>query len=192
MLKAEAFDWYKCLLHPGVESRRREWGGGPRPEASGFYEERGTVQLQIKSKEDFLSGLMFIGFGLAAIIASREYPMGTAMRMGPGYFPTYVGGLLILFGLILAAQAFVSKGEGVAGFAWRPVLVLSAAFLVFGFAMDHVGFIPSLVVLIVGSALAGKEFRIIEVVILTVVMTVASVGIFIYGIELPFRLFWWS
>ena len=150
------------------------------------------MQLQIKSKEDFLSGLMFIGFGLAAIIASREYPMGTAMRMGPGYFPTYVGGLLILFGLILAAQAFVSKGEGVAGFAWRPVLVLSAAFLVFGFAMDHVGFIPSLVVLIVGSALAGKEFRIIEVVILTVVMTVASVGIFIYGIELPFRLFWWS
>ncbi|WP_332692588.1 tripartite tricarboxylate transporter TctB family protein [Devosia sp.] len=135
---------------------------------------------------------MFIGFGLAAIIVSREYPMGTAMRMGPGYFPTYVGGLLILFGVILAAQAFVSKGEGVTGFAWRPVLVLSAAFLVFGFAMDHIGFIPSLVILIVGSALAGKEFRILEVVILTAVMTAASVGIFIYGIELPFRLFWWS
>ncbi len=150
------------------------------------------MQLQIKSKEDFLSGLMFIGFGLAAIIVSREYPMGTAMRMGPGYFPTYVGGLLILFGVILAAQAFVSKGEGVTGFAWRPVLVLSAAFLVFGFAMDHIGFIPSLVILIVGSALAGKEFRILEVVILTAVMTAASVGIFIYGIELPFRLFWWS
>ena len=152
------------------------------------------MRLSIQSKEGVLSGLMFIGFGLAAVIVSRDYPMGSAMRMGPGYFPTYIGALLILFGAVIAGRGFMVReaGERVSGFAWRPLIVLSAAFAAFGIAMDDIGFVPSLLILIVGAALAGKEFRVWEAVILTAVLVAAAIGIFIYGIGLPFQLFWWS
>jgi len=54
------------------------------------------VQLKIKNPEDFWAGIMFLGFGVLAVYISQDYPMGTAMRMGPGYFPTYLGALLIV------------------------------------------------------------------------------------------------
>jgi len=149
------------------------------------------VQLKIKSPEDFWSGMMFIGFGILAIVVSRDYAMGSAMRMGPGYFPTWLGGLLILMGAIIGARAFWVSGEGIKGFAWRPVFVLSIAFIAFGLLMDLVGFVPSLVVLVMGAALAGREFRWLEATIMTAVLIAAAVGVFIYGIGLPFRLFWW-
>jgi hypothetical protein len=152
------------------------------------------VRLNIKSKEDFLSGLMFIAFGLAAVIIARDYPMGTAMRMGPGYFPTYLGAIMMVMGAIIAARGLAQRAadEATKGFAWRPLIVLSGAFIAFGIAMESLGFIPALLILIMLSALAGKEFRLLEVVLLTAVLIVAAVGIFIYGIELPFRLFWWN
>lgn len=154
------------------------------------------MRLSIKNKEDFLSGLMFIGFGLAAVVISRGYPMGTTMRMGPGYFPTVIGGLLILIGavVLVVSLATHSDAERSTGFAWRPLILLSIAFAAFGISMEvlGLGFIPSLVVLLFTATLAGKEFRWIEVAILMTVLIVAAVGIFIYGISLPFPLFWWS
>src|SRR5688572_12351576 len=62
-----------------------------------------TVQLKIKSPEDFWSGLIFIGIGVLAMYLSRDYPMGSALRMGPGYFPTWLGGIMIGFGVVIAA-----------------------------------------------------------------------------------------
>ena len=151
------------------------------------------MRLSIKSKEDFLSGLMFIGFGLAAVVISREYPMGTAMRMGPGYFPTYLGGLLILMGAVVSGRSLVTQGgtEASHGFAWRPLLMLSLAFVLFGLFMERfaLGFIPSLVVLIITAVFAGKEFHWLETTIMLLVLIAAAVGIFIYGISLPFPLF---
>jgi hypothetical protein len=152
------------------------------------------MRLAIKSRENFLSGLMFIGFGLAAVIISRDYPAGTAMRMGPGYFPTMIGGLLILLGAIISGVSLANDGgtERSTGFAWRPLILLSLAFVLFGITMESLGFVPALVILIMTAALAGKEFRLIEALILMVILIVAAIAIFIYGIELPFQLFWWS
>lgn len=66
--------------------------------------------MQIKNQKDFLAGLMFMAFGLAAvIIASLNYQMGTAVRMGPAYFPTMLGGLLAVLGLIIFLRGFFSK-----------------------------------------------------------------------------------
>jgi hypothetical protein len=137
---------------------------------------------------------MFIGFGVAAIIIARDYPMGTAMRMGPGYFPTYLGALLILMGAVVSGGSLGRhrQEEKPSGFAWRPLIVLSLAFAAFGLAMETLGFVPSLLILIIGSTLAGKEFRLTEALMLTAVLVAAALLIFIYGIELPFRLFWWN
>ena len=135
---------------------------------------------------------MFIAFGLVAVIIARDYPMGTAERMGPGYFPTYIGWLLIILGSSITLRSFKSVGEKLKPFAWRPFFFLTVAFCLFGWGIDHIGFIPSLVAVIVLSALGGQRFKLIEVIPMTIVLSAIAVGTFYYGIQLPFRLFWWD
>ena len=150
------------------------------------------MKLSIKNQEDFWAGLMFIGFGVLAIVVARDYPMGSAMRMGPGYFPTWLGGIMILLGLGLALRATRVAGIGIGPWGWRPLIVLSIAFLVYGLLMEtfNVGFIPSLIAVIVVSSFAGREFRPVELALLTAVLVAGAVGLFIYGLELPYPLFW--
>jgi hypothetical protein len=149
------------------------------------------VRLKIKNQEDFWAGVMFIGFGVLAVIISRDYPMGTAMRMGPGYFPTYLGVIMAVFGLIVSVMSFRVEGGKLTPFAWKPAIMLGLSFMIFGWGIDHIGFVPSLFALIVLSAAAGASFKLVEVLILSVVLIVGAVGIFIYGIDLPYPLFWW-
>jgi hypothetical protein len=147
---------------------------------------------QLVRSTDFWSGLMFFSFGAVAVYVAREYPMGAAMRMGPGYFPTYLGVLLMIMGVVIAVRGILARGEEISGWAVRPLLILSAAILVFAYAMDTLGFVPALVLLIIGAALASREFRVLEALLLAAVLIAGAVAIFIYGIELPYRLFWWS
>ena len=147
---------------------------------------------RIRNVTDLLAGLMFIGFGAAAVVLGRDYPMGSAMRMGPGYFPTWVGALLVILGTVVSALSFRMEPSHMTPFAWKPIIMLSVSFLAFGLAIDDLGFVPALVGVVFLSAAAGKRFRLVEVLILTVVMVLLALGIFIYGIELPLRLFWWS
>lgn len=149
--------------------------------------------MKIKNQEDFWAGLMFVGFGVLAIYMSQDYPMGTASRMGPGYFPTWLGGIMLVLGAIVTLLAIrpSSPVTVVKGFAWKAAILLSIGFLVFGWGVDHIGFIPSLIAITIITSAAGQRFRIVEVLILSVVLTAGAVGIFIYGVELPFPLFWW-
>lgn len=149
------------------------------------------MQLKIKSQEDFWAGLMFIGFGVLAIVISRDYPMGSAMRMGPGYFPTGLGAIMVLLGSIITLLSFKVEGGKIKPFAWKPMIVLAIAFCTFAWGIDHIGFIPSLAIMIFLSSFAGREFRLKEVLILMVVLIVGCWALFIKGLELPFPLFWW-
>ena len=151
------------------------------------------MKLSIKSQEDFWAGLMFVGFGLAAIIVAREYPMGSAMRMGPGYFPTWLGAIMMVIGAIITFMSTRIQGEGISGFAWRPMIALFAAFLVYGMAMENnLGFIPSIALVIIISSLSIRGFRPLELIILTAVLVLGTTGLFIWGLELPYPMFWWS
>jgi uncharacterized membrane protein YidH (DUF202 family) len=148
--------------------------------------------LKIKNQEDFWAGLMFAGFGLLAMVISMDYPFGTASRMGPGYFPTVLGGIMLTLGAIVAVMALKSDSEKkIVPFAWKPMIMLSLGFIVFGWGIDNIGFIPSLFVMILVTAAAGQTFKIVEVLILSVALIAGAVGVFIYGIELPYPLFWW-
>jgi len=147
--------------------------------------------LKITSQEDFWAGIMFIGFGVLAIFISQDYPFGSASRMGPGYFPTWLGIIMAVLGVAVSAQGFKVKGEGVGKFAWKAMLLLSVAFIFFGWAIDHVGFIPAMFVMVFLAAAAGREFRIKEVFIIAIVLIIGCWALFIKGLELPFPLFWW-
>lgn len=87
--------------------------------------------MQIKNGKDFWAGLMFIGFGLAFVLIARNYPMGSAVRMGPAYFPTVLGGMLSVLGAMVLFRAFVSKfAHPLRVFMFRPALL--AASIVIG------------------------------------------------------------
>lgn len=149
------------------------------------------MNWKIKSQEDFWAGLMFIGFGILAIVVARDYPMGSAMRMGPGYFPTGLGIIMVALGAIITAMSFKIEGAKVGRFNFKAMILLTVAFILFGWGIDHIGFIPSLFILIFVSALAGREFKLMEVLILSAVLIVGNWALFIKGLELPFPLFWW-
>jgi hypothetical protein len=148
--------------------------------------------VKIRSQKDFWAGLMFIAFGMLAIAVSRNYPMGTAFRMGPGYFPTYLGAIMIVIGAITTGSAFRTEGPEIGRWGWRPLLWLSAAFAAFGLLIEGAGFVLALLALIVASSLAGRDTRPLELAVLVAVLITGSVALFIYGLELPYRLFPWS
>lgn len=146
--------------------------------------------MKLRSQEDFWAGMMFIAFGVVAIVIARDYPFGSAMRMGPGYFPTLIGGGLILLGALVALSGFRHHGEGIGSFPWRAIVMMSVAFAVFAWGIDNLGFIPALAVLIVLSALSTRHSKWVEVAIEAVVMIVGCWAVFIYGLGLPFPLWW--
>jgi hypothetical protein len=147
---------------------------------------------RIANNADFWAGVMFVIFGAAAVYMSREYPMGSAMRMGPGYFPTYLGILMMLFGLGIGAKGILKGSDEIGPWAFKPVIVLSLGVIAFGLLIEKVGFVPSLVALILITSLSGREkIRWLEVLIVTIVLVIGAVGVFIYGIGLPYQLFWW-
>ena len=148
--------------------------------------------MKIRGQKDFWAGLMFIAFGILAIVVSHDYPMGTAFRMGPGYFPTYLGAIMIVIGAITTGSAYRTEGEDIGRWGWRPLLWLSAAFVAFGLLIEGAGFVLALLALIVASSLAGRDTRPLELVVLVAVLITGSVALFIYGLELPYRLFPWS
>ena len=148
--------------------------------------------MNVMSQKDFWAGLMFIAFGTFAIFESRSYSMGTLFQMGPGYFPTYLGAIMIVIGAITAGNAFRAGSKGFGRWGWRPLLWLSAAFAAFAQLIEGAGFVPALLALIIASSLAGRDTRPLELVVLIAVLITGSVALFIYGLELPYRLFPWS
>jgi Tripartite tricarboxylate transporter TctB family len=142
----------------------------------------------LRDSKDFWSGVMLIAIGIAAIVLARDYPLGTALRMGPGYFPTVLGAVLALFGLVLVVRAFRSSDRIVGNWSIRALIILPVAFVLFGVLIDRAGFIPALIVLIIGASAAGREFKLVEVVLLAIGLTAACVAVFIFGLGLPYPL----
>ncbi len=147
--------------------------------------------MNIKGQEDFWAGVMFIAFGALAIYLSTDYPFGTGARMGPGYFPTWLGIIMAVLGVAIMISGLRVEGPKVNRFAFKAILFLGVGFAFFGWAIDHVGFVIATAMLIILSAAAGREFRYKEVIILTIGLIIGAWALFIKGLELPFPLFWW-
>ena len=147
------------------------------------------MNLEWRTNKDFWAGVMFLGIGALALGMARSYSFGTTLRMGPGYFPSVLGGILLVFGVIIMAKG-LRRPEPIQG-SWSPraLIALPVALGLFGLLIDRAGFIPALAVLIFGSAAAGREFKWGEVLLLTAGLTLLSVAVFIWGLGLPYQLF---
>jgi hypothetical protein len=123
-----------------------------------------------------------------ALFALKYYQMGSAVRMGPAYFPTVLGGLLTFLGAMVLVESFAIDGAKVPKFSFRPLVLISVACVLYGYLMKPVGLVVATFVLVVVSALGGHEFKWKEVIILYVVLIIFSVLVFVKGLTLPFPL----
>ena len=138
----------------------------------------------IRSPKDFLAGLIFVAFGAAAIVIGSAYPLGTAARMGPGYFPRILGILLVVLGGALALRALKLKGSPLPGWKWRPVLVVLGSVIVFGLVVTHIGLVLATIGLIVASSAASTEFRWKESLVSGILLAALATGVFVIGLKL--------
>jgi len=138
----------------------------------------------IRNPKEFGSGCLFAGFGLAAIAIGASYPVGTAARMGPGYFPRGLGMILIALGLVLIVKSLRTNGARIAIKDVRPLLIVLASVVVFGLAVVPLGLVVATILLIVVSSTASHEFRWKEASIASVLLAVFVVIAFGYGLKL--------
>ena len=146
------------------------------------------MKTALHNNKDFLAGLMFIGIGVSAFVAALDYPFGSTMRMGPGYFPRVLAGIIIAFGIITLIKGLRLQEAVQNVWGWRPLALITVSLVVFGWLMDRFGMIPALVAMFFLSAYGGHEFKWKEVTILTVVMTIFAIGVFVIGLGLPYPL----
>ncbi|MBI3375906.1 MAG: tripartite tricarboxylate transporter TctB family protein [Betaproteobacteria bacterium] len=147
------------------------------------------MKPELRNSKDFLAGLLFLAIGAGAMVVARDYPFGTSIRMGSGYFPTVLGGILVLFGAFLMARGALSRQQATVTWGWKPLAYIVASMLVFGFLLPRLGLVPALAALFFAAAAGGREFFFKEVLALTAVMTAFTVGVFVYVLKLPFQLF---
>lgn len=144
--------------------------------------------MQIRNHRDLWAGVMFFVFGALFVVLSQQYQVGSAAKMGPGYFPTILGGLLALLGLVIFFDAFAKHNAElkIARVGWRELMLVLAAVALFAVLLPKFGMVISIVVLIGVSAFASHEFSIRDTVIATVVLILMSYLVFVKGLELQF------
>jgi hypothetical protein len=154
--------------------------------------------VKIKSQQDFFSGLMFAVIGIAFAWGATTYNIGEGARMGPGYFPLVLGILLAALGAFIVFESLVVEtedGEKIGAWAWKPLFFIIAANLVFGvllgglpsIGLPAMGMIVGIIVLTFVAELAGDEFNLKEVVILSIVLCIGSYLAFIVLLKLQFQ-----
>jgi hypothetical protein len=146
------------------------------------------LNARIRSPRDFFAGVIFLLFGLCAVLVGRDYPMGTALRMGAGYFPFVLGALLLILGAVVCVKSLVIAGEKLETIGLRALLLVLLAIGAFAASVDSIGLVAATVLMTVIGAAASPESRWREVIVLTVALLGLSVGVFAYGLGLPFML----
>jgi hypothetical protein len=144
--------------------------------------------VNIPLSTDLLSGLGLIGLGVFAIGYGWRYTVGTAARMGPGFYPRLVSLALIAVGAGLVVRSFVRKVDDLGTIELRPVALVLLGTALFGFLIERAGLVVSTVLLIVLARLADQDFRPGEVLLLCLALVLFAGAVFWYGFALPFRL----
>jgi hypothetical protein len=154
--------------------------------------------VRIKSQKDFFAGLLYMLIGIAFAWGATNYNIGDGARMGPGYFPLLLGIVLAVIGGIVLFQSLVVEtpdGDKIGRWAWKPLLFIIASNFLFGILLGGwpalgipaMGLIIAIFVLTFVAALAGTEFKFVEVLILAILLAALSWFAFVWGLNLQFQ-----
>jgi hypothetical protein len=143
--------------------------------------------LHIRSQSNFWCGLLFLAIGVAVMVLAQQYRVGSAARMGPGFFTILLGGLLAFLGLILAIPALLIEGERFPTLPLRPLVMVLLSISIFGVALEYLGFAVAVVMLVLVGGLADPDLKPVESAGLALFLAIFSVGIFVglLGMPLP-------
>ena len=153
--------------------------------------------MNIKSQKDFFSGLMFMGIGVAFAWGATTYNVGNGARMGPGYFPLYLGVLMTILGAAITFKALVVEsvgGDKIGKWAWKPLFFVILANLVFGvllaglpyFGRPAMGMIVAIYALTFIASMAEEGWKFKSTFILATVLAVGSYLAFVLALKLQF------
>lgn len=143
----------------------------------------------IRAPKDFWSGLVFILIGLAGLVLSSGYALGTAGRMGPGYFPTVLGGMLVLVGLASMLRSLLCPGPEIGKFAIRKAFFVLLSTVLFGLLARGAGLAVAIVLVVLASGLASVKFRTKSFGFLAAGLAVFGVLVFVYALGMPIPIF---
>jgi putative tricarboxylic transport membrane protein len=141
------------------------------------------------ARKDVLAGLLFVFVALAGLWLSRDYPIGTALRMGTGYVPRLLCWILLGLGIVVLvqglreAQAARPLNFGTST-TWRPVIFVTTSLVIFGLSLERLGLVISILLLIAVGAVAARDLRVLETLAAALVLIVLSWAIFILGLGL--------
>ncbi|MGB8337641.1 MAG: tripartite tricarboxylate transporter TctB family protein [Burkholderiales bacterium] len=143
----------------------------------------------IRNPKDFWTGVLYIAFGVAGLVIAKDYGMGAASKMGPGYFPMVLSALLALFGVIALLRSFIRPGVSLGEFAWRPCLYICASIVLFGALLRPAGLIIALLALTLVSAAGSAHFKFSWRAALALIGLVAFCAlVFVKGLKVPMAL----
>lgn len=146
--------------------------------------------LKIRSAQDFGAGLVFALLGIVGIIFGRDLAFGSAARMGPGYFPILISGLLIVVGVAVMAKSMTIEGPQIQRFALRPIIFVNAALLVFGFAIESLGLAVTSVLMTLIAALSRNDTKWRQMIVFSIGLAIFAVVVFVYALGLPLKAWW--
>lgn len=148
-----------------------------------------------KAPRDLGSSFIIVMIGVTGLYFGAELTMGTAGRMGPGYFPRLLSWLIIAMGAGIGLASLSLSGPPVQAPQFRPMVFALASIVVFGYLMNGftifgyevpgLGLAITAVVLVLIAAMARREFKLTESLLLGVGLSVATVLIFVYGLGQP-------
>ena len=138
------------------------------------------MALRIKSSQDFWTGCAFVAFGAGTMVLAQAYPLGSAARMGPGYFPTALGGMLAVVGIAVLVKSLASDDGGNVArvHVWLLARVLIAV-AAFALLLNPLGLVATAAVVVILASWAGHEFRMGEALLTAVVLALLSYLLFV-------------
>jgi hypothetical protein len=148
--------------------------------------------IRIASPKDFWAGILFIGVGAAALMIAFGYPLGSASRMGPGYFPRILGVILILLGIPVVIRGLAAAGPAFGSWPWKPMLMILGSVTVFAFAMPKVGLALAGFILVMISGFAAPETKLRSLIIFALLLSLTAACVFVYALQLEIPIWPWS
>lgn len=136
--------------------------------------------------QDLIGGLLSVGLGVFALVKASHYPMGSLLRMGPGFFPSTIAVLIILLGLALIGASVRPRPEGRRlDVRFRSVATISIGIVLFSLLIERAGLIPATLVLVLASSLAQPRWRPLRAAFLAVALTILVYVVFIVILQIP-------
>ncbi len=147
-----------------------------------------TMRIQIRSPQDFWAGMIFVALALFFLLNGLQLSLGTSIRMGPGYAPRLLSGLLLAIGAALVVRGIAIHSPDTDSLRFRPMIFVLGSMLIFAFALERLGLALTTLMVVAASSLAIKGARPLEVLVIGVIAAAAASGIFIYALKLTIPL----